>query len=144
MQVAEVMSRKFSCVDADTSIQKAALQMKAAETGLLPVVEGGRLAGVVTDYDIVAQAVAGQADLTTTTVRDVVSKHPLVVCRPDTPLEQVFALFLENRVWRVVVVDASDRPVGILTLGDVAAEMPDPRQAGEILRQLSQTTQDFH
>jgi len=137
MQVSEVMSPHIRSVEADTSIQTAARELQNERTGLLPVLEGGRMLGVVSAYDIVTRAVASRADLTTTTVRDVLPGRPGVAGRADEPAEEALRRFAEHDVWRMVVVDAGERPVGLLTLADLAAHLEDPVSVAEIMKKMS-------
>lgn len=103
----------------DTSLQAAAALMDELNVGVLPVVEDGRLLGVVTDRDITVRATAAGADPADSFVSEAMSANPRTV-GPDDEIEAVEQVMADAQVRRVPVVDAEGRLVGILSLGDLA------------------------
>jgi CBS domain containing-hemolysin-like protein len=94
--------------------------MRAANVGSLPVGEGDRLLGMITDRDIVVRCVADGIDCHRRTVRDVMSAE-LLVCFDDQPAEEAERLMTEYRVRRLPVLDQNQRLVGIVSLEDLSA-----------------------
>ena len=117
--VAEIMARNPQTVQADAPVRQAAGLMRDSDTGDVVVLDGDRLVGILTDRDIAVRVVAegGDAD---TPVRDACTSDPTTVT-PDTRIEQAAALMRDRAVRRLPVVEG-DRPVGVVSLGDLAIE----------------------
>ena len=119
------------------SLADAAQAMKQEDVGSLPVVEGGRLIGILTDRDIVLRAVAERVDPQSIIVGDVASRE-LVTVEPGQDLDEALALMARHRVRRLPVVE-DGRLVGMLAQADVAVEAKD-KDAGGMLEEISQPT----
>ena len=117
------------------SVMEAARTIKEQDVGSLPVVEDGRVVGIVTDRDIVVRAVAEEVDPRTATVGDVASGD-LVTVEPDEDLDDALKLMAQHRVRRLPVVE-NGRLVGVVAQADVALEAND-KDAGEMLAEISQ------
>ena len=117
------------------SVMEAARTIKEQDVGSLPVVEGERVVGIVTDRDIVVRAVAEDVDPRTATVGDVASGD-LVTVEPDEDLDDALKLMAQHRVRRLPVVE-NGRLVGVVAQADVALEAND-KDAGEMLAEISQ------
>lgn len=124
--VGEVMSPEPIRLASSTSVAEAARAMRERDIGVVVVMEGGELAGIVTDRDIVVRAVARDLDAGTTPLRDVCTRDPVTVA-PDEDVEGAVALMREHAVRRLPVVDGGEI-VGILSIGDLAVS-EDPRSA---------------
>ncbi|MDP9255639.1 MAG: CBS domain-containing protein [Actinomycetota bacterium] len=111
--------------------------MKQEDVGSLPVVEGERLIGILTDRDIVLRAVAERVDPQSIIVGDVASRE-LVTVEPGQDLDEALALMARHRVRRLPVVE-DGRLVGMLAQADVAVEAKD-KDAGGMLEEISQPT----
>ena len=86
--------------------------------------------GILTDRDIVVRAVADGLDVTATHAGDVVSRE-LVLLSPEDTVERAISLMREHAVRRIPVVDG-DRPVGIVSIGDLALERDQESALAEI------------
>jgi CBS domain-containing protein len=126
-KVSEVMTSDPFAVGPDTTVAAAARMMRDGDVGALLVVEGERLAGIVTDRDIVVRVVAEGRDPAQTPVREAVSAEELVTVSPDTSVSDAVRVMREKAVRRIPVVEG-DRPVGVLSIGDLAMEK-DPGSA---------------
>jgi CBS domain-containing protein len=129
--VAELMARDPQTVEAGASVTDAARRMRDADTGDVLVLAGERLAGIITDRDIVVRVVAEGKD-SSTPVGDMCSGQDLVTVTPDARLEHAAELMRERSVRRLPVVEG-DRPVGVLSIGDLAIE----RDEGSALADVS-------
>jgi CBS domain-containing protein len=118
-RVKDVMTSPVHIVEPGTSVVAAASRMREANVGSLPVGEGDRLLGMITDRDIVVRCVADGSDCHKRTVRDVMSAE-LLVCFDDQPVEEAGQLMTEYRVRRPPVLDQKQRLVGIVSLDDLA------------------------
>lgn len=124
-------------VSPSDSLTDAAVAMRDEDVGSLPVVEGKRVVGVITDRDIVVRAVADRADPQMLKVSDV-SSGDLVTVQPDEDLDEALELMARYRVRRLPVVE-DGRLVGVVAQADVALEAKE-KDAGEMLEDISQPT----
>jgi len=135
-KVREVMTVRPRCVTPETPISEAARLMKSDDVGSLPILEGERLAGIVTDRDIVLQAVAEEKDPRGMPVREVASRE-LVTIGPEEDLSEALRLMASHQVRRIPVVDEDSRLVGIVAQADIAREVKD-KDSGQMLQGISQ------
>jgi CBS domain-containing protein len=105
-------------VKAGDSVVEAAKLMRGEETGIAPIVEDGRLIGVVTANDIVLRVVAEGRDPRTTRVEDVASRD-VVTIDPDQDLDEALALMAHHDVRRLPVIEEDGTLVGIVAHADV-------------------------
>ena len=135
-KVHEVMTDRPRCVTAETTVTEAARLMKSEDVGSLPVLDGEKLTGIVTDRDILLKAVAEGKDPSGMPVRAVASSE-LVKVNADDDLASALQLMASNQVRRLPVVDDEGALVGILTQADVAREAKD-KDSGQMLQDISQ------
>jgi len=100
------------------SVVDAAKLMKGEETGIAPIVEDGRLIGVVTDHDITVRVVAEGRDPRITRVEDVASRD-LVTIDPDEGLDEALALMAQHDIRRLPVIEEDGTLVGMVAHADV-------------------------
>jgi CBS domain-containing protein len=117
-KVAEVMTRNPETISPSEPVRKAAEMMDRLNVGALPVCDGNRLTGMVTDRDIVVRAVAAGME-SSCAVQDVLSA-PVQWCCEDDDVSEVQAKMADTQIRRLPVVDSEKRLVGILSLGDLA------------------------
>ena len=130
----EVMTSSPTTVEASTSVQDAARLMKRDDVGALPVVEGERLTGMITDRDITIRAVAeGRTELT---VGDIASKD-VVSIDPQQSLEEAARLMAEHQLRRLPVCEEDGRLVGIVAQADVA-QLGHDQLTGDVVQKISQ------
>jgi CBS domain-containing protein len=118
MKVDSVMSRDVATCQPNESMADAARRMGKHDCGVLPVLEDGRLAGVVTDRDICMSAAEHGKPLAELPVRKAMSGRPAVV-REGDGCDAVHKVMRETRVRRVPVVDSKAHVVGIVSLNDL-------------------------
>ena len=134
-KVEQAMTTNVRTVSRDSSVAEAARIMRDEDTGSVPVVEDGRVAGIVTDRDIVVRGVAEGRDVTSLNVREVCSSD-LVTVEPDRDLDAALRLMAQHQVRRLPVVEG-DRLVGVLAQADVARATGD-RETGALVDDISQ------
>jgi CBS domain-containing protein len=110
--------------------------MQKSDTGVVPVVDGRKIVGLITDRDIVVRLVADGKDPVHASVREAMTKHVRSV-REDANVEDVLDLMSSAQVRRVPVVNASDELVGIVSMADLADETG-RRRVGETIREISE------
>jgi CBS domain-containing protein len=118
-RVADVMSREVKLVSPDDNVRQVAQIMREADTGILPVAEGDRLVGMLTDRDVAVRLVAEGRDPRQTKVRDVMTADVRYVFE-DEDLEHVAENMAEQQVRRLPVMNRQKRLVGVVSLGDMA------------------------
>ena len=118
--IREAMTPGVRAAAPTDSLADAAQRMKEEDVGSLPVVEGDRLIGIVTDRDIIVRAVAERVDPQSIYVGDVASRD-VVTVEPEQDLDDALALMARHRVRRLPVVEEG-RLVGMLAQADVALE----------------------
>jgi len=137
MKVREIMTSGFETIESTQSLEDAAKKMASLGVGILPVEEGNEIIGIVTDRDIVVRGLAEEKDPTLTSVSEVMSSN-LIWCYQDDEVEKAGKLMEEHKVRRLLVCDQNDVPVGILSLGDLAAKTHQEQFSGEVLEYISE------
>lgn len=117
----DVMTRNPKTVKPTDAVQQIAQLMVDEDTGIIPVVDNGRLVGVVTDRDIVCRLVATGTDLKAAKASDVMTSEVECVTEEDS-LHEVLQVMGEHQIRRVAVVSKDDRLVGIISMADLARE----------------------
>jgi CBS domain-containing protein len=115
--VAEVMTPEVVTIEPSASIADAAKRMIQEEKGPLPVVEGGRPVGMVTDRDIIARVVVEERDPGSLTVGDIAT-HELVTIGSNQDVDEAALLMDEHQLDRILVVEG-ERLVGIISEADI-------------------------
>jgi CBS domain-containing protein len=133
--IQETMTPNPATVEPTATAQEAARIMKSEDIGSLPIVEGDKLVGVITDRDIAIRIVA-EGRSPDTTVGEIASKE-VVTVDPQQSLEEAARLMAEHQVRRLPVVEEDGRLVGILAQADVAQTGHDTL-TGETVQQISQ------
>jgi CBS domain-containing protein len=128
--VEEIMTRDPRTVEIGDSLVDAAREMRDADIGNVIVTDGGRVAGIVTDRDIVVRAIADGRDPQSTTVGDVCSSSPRTLEAGDS-VEAAAQAMGENGIRRLPVVSDGGL-VGVLSLGDLAQDGDAGQQLADI------------
>jgi CBS domain-containing protein len=131
------MTTDFHMIDSTDSLTQAAEKMKSLNVGFLPIKEGTRLIGLITDRDIVIRALAENLDPLSTQVKDIISSE-ILYCYEDDSIEEAARLMENNQVRRLIVVNHDQVPVGIISLGDIAVRAGQECLSGEILERVSE------
>jgi CBS domain-containing protein len=133
--VSQAMTASPRSIESGQTVVEAARLMASEDVGSLPVVEGDRLVGIVTDRDLVLQVLAKDLDPSKVSISEVASENP-VVAKPDEPLDTALQRMAQEQIRRLPVVDEG-RLVGILAQADVAREAR-AASTGEMVEQISQ------
>ena len=135
-RIRELMTESPRTVSSDATVVEAARVMRDDDVGLVPVVDGDRLVGTVTDRDIAIRLVAEERDPSSTTVREIASTD-LVTIDPEQELGEALRLMAQHQVRRLPVVEEDGRLVGIVAQADVARH-GDDTQTGQVVERISQ------
>jgi CBS domain-containing protein len=124
MKVKDAMHKGVDWVSPDTPVTELAKLMRDRDVGAIPIGENDRLAGMVTDRDIVCKGLAHDTfDARRATARDVMTAE-IHCCREDDDLAKAVRHMEELKVRRLPVINKNKRMVGILSLGDVSNSAP--------------------
>ena len=135
MKVSEVMTRDVQTVRPDQTAREAASFMLRADAGAIPVTDGERLIGMITDRDIAVRGVA-EGHGPDTPVRELMT-NDVVAARADDETDDVAAKMSEAQVRRLPVIDDQERLCGIVSLADLSRDA-DTDCAAEALEGVSQ------
>jgi CBS domain-containing protein len=120
--IQDVMTRNVKSISPEDTVRRAAELMKELDVGAVPVVDGAKLVGMLTDRDITIRSTAAGQDPSKTRAGDVMSTD-VRTCFATQTVEEVLAEMGDVQIRRVVVVDqASHSLVGIVSLGDMATK----------------------
>ncbi len=142
MKVSDAMTSQVSVARPGDSIRKVAEVMAKVDSGVVPVVEDGKVLGLVTDRDIVLRVVAEGRSFDSP-VSEVMSDGEVLSVKEDDILADATAKMANNQVRRLVVLNDTGRLTGILSLGDVAKDYG-AKQVGKTLEEISQDSEAAH
>jgi len=156
----EIMTRDLAVATRDTTLREVAIMMKEEDTGVIPVVDfetpggngktesnernydtrnygrSGKLAGLITDRDIVVRAVAETRDCSTTRAEEIMSTD-LYTAKPNDRVVDVISKMGDKQVRRIPVVSDSGRLLGVISMADIARETQDDRELAQALEEIS-------
>lgn len=136
MKVNQLMTKNVRhCSPGDTCADAATL-MGELNVGAIPVVEGERVVGIVTDRDIVLRAVARGGAGPQTRIGDVMTRD-VISCSPATSARECSDMMAQKQIRRIPVVE-NGRLVGIVALGDLATVDIHVNEAGDALSGISE------
>jgi CBS domain-containing protein len=135
MKVSEVMTRDVQTIRPDQKVQEAANFMLSADAGSIPVTDGERLIGMITDRDIAVRGIA-KGYGPDTPVRDLMTDD-LIVLRINDDIEEAASKMSQAQVRRLPVIDEDERLCGIVSLADLSREADD-QTASQALEGVSQ------
>ena len=136
MKVNEIITHDPEVIRPETTLIEAAQKMKSMDIGMLPVCDGDRLVGVITDRDIAVRGVAQGYDPKTARVQEVMTPE-VIYCFDDEDVKDVAKKMEEKQVRRLPVLNREKRLVGIVSLGDLAVRTGKEKLAGEVLERVS-------
>jgi CBS domain-containing protein len=139
VNVRDVMTARPRCAAPDTPLSQVAQLMETQDVGAIPILDGDRLAGMITDRDIVVRAVAKEKDPRGMPSREI-SSGQLVAVAPDQDLSDALHLMAQHQVRRLPVVDAENRLVGVVSQADIALRAKD-QPVGEMVAEISEPPQ---
>ena len=139
-QICDVMTRNVRVVGPDDTVQRVAQCMDELNVGSVPVCDGERLVGMVTDRDITVRAVAPGKAAASTAARDVMSSH-VRWCYEDQDVDDVLDEMRDVQIRRVPVVDRQHKLVGIVSLGDLAERGGEAPRVAQTLKDISTPSQ---
>lgn len=137
MNIASIMTRDVHVIGPADSLQSAAMLMDELDVGSLPVSDGLRLMGIITDRDITVRGTALGVPPTEGRVADVMTPH-VESCRADDDVQEVMRRMGDSQIRRLPVTDDSGRLVGIVSLSDLAVKQS--HHIDSLVREISVPT----
>ena len=136
MQVSQILTRNVETIRPDTSAKEAAQRMRSMDVGALPVCDGSRLIGMVTDRDLTVRITAEGRDANTTPVQEAMTPGVDFVFE-DQDVQEAARIMRDRQIRRLPVLSRGKELVGIVSLGDLAIG-GDDRTSGDTLQQISE------
>jgi CBS domain-containing protein len=137
MELRDIMTRDVEVVDGNASLKEAATKMKKLDVGLMPVCDGDRLKGLLTDRDITIRATADGRDPSKTKVNEVMSTD-IAYCLEDQEVDEAVSLMEARQIRRLPILNQDKQLVGIVSLADIAIHVGDRDLTGETLEEISE------
>lgn len=131
----EIMTSNVKTATRGQSLRDVAIMMRDGDMGSIPVVEDGKLVGIVTDRDIVVRSIAEGKDADTPVGESMTTE--IFSVRPDDFVFEAIRLMGDKQVRRIPVVDGNGALAGIIAIADIALEMEDEREIAETLEEIS-------
>jgi CBS domain-containing protein len=134
MKAADIMSPNIRVIEPTESIADAAKLMGELDVGVLPIVDSGKLVGILTDRDIAVRCVGAGLHWGSPVLRIMTSD--VTSCSEDDDLDRVLELMANEQVRRIPVCSASGAVSGIISVGDLAERDPDKDEVTETLKDI--------
>jgi CBS domain-containing protein len=131
----EIMTSNVQTATRAMSLREVAMMMRDGDVGSIPVVEDGKLVGIVTDRDIVVRSIADGKDASSTVGEAMTTE--IFAVKPDDFVFDAIRLMGDKQVRRLPVVDGNGALAGIIAMADIALEMEDEREIAEALEEIS-------
>jgi CBS domain-containing protein len=135
--VRDVMTANPETVSDKDSIRDVARIMKDSDTGIVPVVDGRKIIGLITDRDIVVRGVAEGKDIETMRVNEIMTKSVRSV-REDATVNDALEMMSSADIRRITVVNNNDELVGIVSLGDISTSTNADGKVGKTVESISE------
>jgi CBS domain-containing protein len=132
MLAKDIMSLSLEVIDRKASALMAAKKMAVRGIGVLPVVDGNKLVGIVTDRDLVVRAMARGVNPEAIEV-DLVMTQEVITCKSEDDISHVVHLMERHQLRRIIVTDSDDAPIGVIAVEDIAAKSTDKQSAAAAL-----------
>lgn len=135
LKIKDIMTKNVKTVNSNDPVSQAATLMQEINVGSIPVVEGKKVVGIVTDRDIVLRNVANEKT-PHEKISSVMTKN-LISVSPETDIHEAAHIMAKNQIRRLPVIN-NEELMGIVSIGDLAVEEIFENEAGEALHDISQ------
>lgn len=141
MLLRQIMARDVEVIHPDNTVQEAAEMMKALDIGSLPVCNGRKIEGIITDRDITLRAVSAGSDSNAVTVKEIMTPD-LHYCFDDQPVHEAAWIMQRYQIRRLPIVNRNKELVGMVSLGDIATGTENSSLSGSTLEEVSKSDND--
>jgi CBS domain-containing protein len=118
MLIREIMSRYVEVIARDDNVRAAAIKMRDLNVNVLPVCDGPRFSGILTDRDIAVRLAAEGYDATCTRVGEIMTRD-LTYCYEDQTIDEAMIVMQFHQISRLTILDRNDELVGIVSMSDI-------------------------
>jgi CBS domain-containing protein len=118
MLIREVMNRYVEVIARDDDVRTAAIKMRDLNVNVIPVCDGARFAGILTDRDIAVRLAAEGYDATRTRVGEIMTRD-LTYCYEDQTIDEAAIVMQFHQISRLPILDRTDELVGIVSMSDI-------------------------
>lgn len=139
MKLSDIMSKNCVTVTKQDNIFEIATKMKEHNIGFIPIVEGKKLLGVVTDRDLVLRGYADKRS-GSGSVEEVMTNNP-ITATPDTTVDEAARIMSDKQIRRLAVVQGGQL-VGVVAIGDLAVHQYSEEEAGQALSEISEKNRE--
>lgn len=139
----EIMTPSVEVIAPNATAADAARKMKDLDVGAIPVCDGEKLLGMITDRDLVLRVLALSRSPVDALVRDAMTPG-LVYCFEDQDADVAAELMAEKQIRRIPILSQNKQLVGMVSLGDLAVDGLDPRASGEVIQNVSDPSRGNH
>lgn len=136
MKIKEIMTKSIATVNKEDNVQHAAQLMKNFNVGSIPVCDGEKVIGIITDRDITLRSFSNGTNVAKQCVRDVMTSNP-VLGNPEMDVSEASRIMSERQIRRLPVVE-NDNLIGIVSLGDIAVDNATKSEAEYALSDISE------
>ncbi|MBU5486066.1 CBS domain-containing protein [Clostridium sp. MSJ-11] len=136
MKVKDVMTKSLATLSPEDTVERAAQMMREHNIGSLPICDGDKVIGIITDRDVALRSAAEGENAQRQTVRNIMSSNPVIVS-PEIEAREAARIMSERQIRRLPVVE-NNSLVGMLSLGDLSVEPNLSNKAGETLTNISE------
>jgi CBS domain-containing protein len=136
MRLGEIMTRDVEVIGSNAPLKEAAAKMKQLDVGLIPICDGDRLKGTLTDRDITVRATAEGKNPSKTKVSAIMSTD-IAYCYEDQEIEEAVSVMEARQIRRLPILNRDKHLVGIVALGDLAMHAGQNELVGETLKEVS-------
>lgn len=137
MKIGDIMTKSVTLINLDTPLSEAANKMKAADIGALPVTDGVKIKGMLTDRDIVTRAIALGKDPTKTPASEAMTEKIRFVF-DDQDISEAANSMKDRQIRRLIVLNRDKRLVGLVSFGDLCRQADDEHMFANVARCVSE------
>jgi CBS domain-containing protein len=134
MKIREIMTANVECVSPEADLVELANKMKTLDVGFIPICEGDRLVGTVTDRDIVLRGLASGRDVNSCVARDIMTQD-VYYCFEEDNVKDVAEKMRDKEVRRMLILNESKRLVGVVSIGDISKV--EEKVTGKVLHDIT-------
>jgi CBS domain-containing protein len=135
MKVREIMSSPVETIGPYAMINEAAEKMKSSNVGVLPVEQGNKVVGMITDRDIVVRIIAEKLDPQNTKIEQAMTRE-VMCCYEEDDVETAVKMMENKQIHRLLVMGSDDSLAGILSIADLACKAKDEHLTYEVLERI--------
>jgi len=137
MKISEIMTKEPKYIGLNQSLQEAARMLRDLDIGMIPVGDGVKLKGMLTDRDIVVRVVAEGIDPKNISIPEVMTPE-VIYTYEDEDVEEAAKIMEEKQIRRLIILNREKDMVGIVAMADLANRVKDPEVESEALEGVSE------